>query len=234
MNPRILFFLAFQLCMGKALFAQQTDDCNQPRRTVDSLVVLAKAYAKDKKYISSDSYFKGAREWQDAHPGCFPESLIPDEEALYVVAPSTYQKLLEDVLALQENNRYDEALERYHVAGAYFLQYEVATSGLSHLSVEDFLFAYGKGGFVRHYIDKVNAQGKYADVLALYCRMLDKGVNPDDIKRPLYDLGKNLGMKDASEANAAPVKQVLAAYIKDRKDLKYFEMGYRFGRKSAK
>ena len=229
MKTQLSFLSLLLVTMFTSLGTNAQDSCATAVKAVDSLLVLAKGYAKDKKFISAESYFKGAGEWKGAYPECFSGSGIQTDEYLAVVPPATYQKLLEEVLVMQESNKYDEALNRYEQAGNYFVRYEVSISGLSHLPIEDFLFAYGKGGFVKHYINKQIGEKNYSKALGMYCRMLDKGIASDEIKRPLYDLGVLMAQSDKLRNPSENPEKLLSVYIVKRKDLRFFEMGYKFG-----
>lgn len=234
MKKRLSYLFVWVVSLFTIPGIQAQDSCARLVKTVDSLLVLAKGYAKDKKFISAESYFKGAGEWKDAYPDCFSGSGIQTDEYLAVVPPSTYQKLLEEVLLLQESNKFDEALSRYAQAGNYFVRYEVSLSGLNHLPVEDFLFAYGKGGFVKHYINKLIGESNYSGAMEMYCRMLDKGIPPDELKRPLYDLGVLSAQSDKLRNPSESQEKLLSVYIAKRKDLRFFEMGYKFGWRHAR
>jgi hypothetical protein len=231
-TKRFLFVIMF-FSFGINSIAQTQSSCEFIIKKNDSLLVLARDFAKQKQFITSDSYFKVAEENCLNNEICFPlGSSKFKEEHLLVIPAATYQKLIERVIELQDQNEFAEAMKLYSKAGIYFSSYNLGSLELIHYSIKDFVFSKGKGGFAKYLCEYYFDSKDYLATLEIYKGLLDRRYNAEEIKRPLYDLGVQLAMVEKKkQANANP--QALAdAITSSRKDLEYVRKGFLFAWKN--
>jgi hypothetical protein len=231
-NQSIFLFFAL-LFFGVFATAQTDNSCEPLIKRSDSLLVFARDFAKQKQYISSDSYFKVAEDIYLSNPSCFPLGTTKfKEEHLTVIPASTYQKLIEKVIELQDQNNYEEALILYKKSGLYFSSYNLSSLELKHDSIKEFVFNKAKGGFAKYLCENYFDNKNYYSALDVYKGLLDRKLDPEDIKRPLYDLGVQLAIEEKKkQANANP-KELAEKISSGREDLAYLRKGFLFAWKN--
>jgi len=228
------FFLLFVLLLvSLTSFAQTQNNCESLIERKDSLLVLANDFAKQKQYITSDSFFKVAEDICLNNETCFPLGTLKfKEEHLAVIPASTYQKLIEKVIELQDQNQYAEAMELYKKAGVYFSLYNLENLELTHSTIKDFTFSKGKGGFAKYLCEYYYDNKNYYEALEIYKGLLDRKLDPAEIKRPLYDLGVQLAIEEKKKVSNANPKELAEKITSSRDDLNFVRQGFLFAWKN--
>jgi tetratricopeptide (TPR) repeat protein len=227
------YTLATLLFFGCSIFAQTDNSCEVLLKRSDSLLILARDFAKQKQFITSDSYFKVAEENYLNNENCFPLGTTKfKEEHLVVIPAATYQKLIEKVIELQDQNEFMQAMDMYTKAGIYFSSYNLSSLELTHLTLKDFVFSKGKGGFAKYLCEYYFDNKKYKEALEIYKGLLDRKLDPEDIKRPLYDLGVQMAIEEKKKQSNANPNELAETITSSRADLTYFRKGFLFSWKS--
>jgi len=188
-----------------------------------------KFYAKKKFFISADSFFKAAQNIKNQNDSC----KIYDEDIetyhVSILPATTYQKLMENVMSLQDYGNYNDAYVKYNSAGVYFAKFQVSEFNLVHDSIVNFVFEKCKNGFAVWLSNYYFNKKLYTNTLSIYKKMVESGYDAEKIKRPLYDLGEQMAIVDKLKLPNDNPKGLILQYIGDKSELKYFKMGYLFG-----
>lgn len=220
----ILFI--FFVCSIELVSAQ---DCDFPKKETQKFYDSATANVRRKLYITASSYFKAADELRNQHPNC---ELYNDEMAglgAAIANAATYQTLIEQVIELQDKEMYQDAYNKYVLAGKYFEKFQVSEHGLSHDSIITFIFNRCKGGFASWLSNSYFNQKKYTKTFEIYSKLLEKGYDPLKLKRPLYDLGVEMAMQDKLKSPTDSPKGNVERYTHDDEKFKLFKQGYLYG-----
>ena len=59
--------------------------------------------------------------------------------------------------------------------------------------------------------------------------MLEKGYEPNKLKRPIYELGEQMAIRDKIKGPTDNPKGNIKRYTNDKEELKFFKLGYLFG-----
>lgn len=204
-------------------------DCDVPKKETQKFFDSASANIRKKYYITASSYFKAADDIRNQHPNC---ELYNDEMASMaasIASAATYQTLIEQVISLQDQELYQDAYNKYMIAGTYFQKFQVSEHGLSHDSIVTFIFNRCKGGFASWLSSSYFNQKKYSKTFEIYVKLLEKGFDPAKLKRPLYDLGVEMAMQDKLKSPTDSPKGNAERYTHGDEKLKVFKQGYLYG-----
>jgi hypothetical protein len=204
-------------------------DCDVPKKETQKFFDSASANIRKKYYITASSYFKAADDIRNQHPNC---ELYNDEMASMaasIASAATYQTLIEQVISLQDQELYQDAYNKYMIAGTYFQKFQVSEHGLSHDSIVTFIFNRCKGGFASWLSSSYFNQKKYSKTFEIYVTLLEKGFDPAKLKRSLYDLGVEMAMQDKLKSPTDSPKGNAERYTHGDEKLKVFKQGYLYG-----
>lgn len=221
---RIIFVVL--ISVAQAVLAQ---DCDIPKRETQKFFDSASANVRKKYFITAASYFKAADDIREQHPDC---QLYNDEMsgmAASIANAATYQKLVEQVIDFQDQDMFQEAYNKYLLAGKYFDKFQVSEHALSHDSIVTFAFNRCKAGFASWLSNMYFTQKKYLKTFEIYSKLLDKGYDTNKLKRPLYDLGMQMAMQDKQKSPTDSPKGNVERYTRGDDRYKYFKQGYLFG-----
>ena len=177
--------------------------------------------------MADDAYLK-AIELAESNTDCnIPKSKFEDER-IKVIAPSTYQKLINQIIQSQISNAYTDALEnRYKAAEKYYYEYNLDQFGLNVKSYYQFAIDNFRNSSLQSMAISLRKQGKFENALELYNIALSRGASSSFMSEGLYDLGRAMGERDFKAGvknDEAKVK--VDQYTKDNPDLKRFKKGY--------
>jgi hypothetical protein len=229
MKPIVL--IAILICISNTANCQLPAKlpCSEASKEFLKLIDTARFYAEKKLYITAKSYYKAAKQIKDINDSCN----ITNEEAINldasIAAPATYQTLIENVLDLQDNANFSEAMNKYYVASKYFSQFQIASFGLTHDSLLAFIFTKCKAGFAAWLAQNYFSNKQFDNSLNVYKIMIDKGYDYIALKRTLYDLGVQLALRDKMNTQSENAKQGFEKYTLNKPEYKYLKMGYFFG-----
>ena len=221
---RIVFVVL--ISFAQAVLAQ---DCDIPKRDTQTFFDSATANVQKKYFITAASYFKAADDIREQHPDC---QLYNDEMssmAASIANAATYQKLVEQVIDFQDKDMFQEAFNKYVLAGKYFDKFQVSEHGLSHDSIITFVFNRCKAGFATWLSNMYFTQKKYSKTFEIYSKLIEKGYDTNKLKRPLYDLGMEMAMQDKQKSPTDSPKGNVERYTRGDDRYKYFKQGYLFG-----
>jgi outer membrane protein assembly factor BamD (BamD/ComL family) len=123
-------------------------DCDVPKKETQKFFDSASANIRKKYYITASSYFKAADDIRNQYPNC---ELYNDEMASLaagIANAATYQTLIEQVITMQDQELYQDAYNKYMVAGTYFQKFQVSEHGLSHDSIVAFILYYACSSYI--------------------------------------------------------------------------------------
>lgn len=209
--------------LQEAIFAQE---CANALVEIKKAHNEAKQAVKDKAFIKADELYLKAIAIMEEYPMCnFATTTLRDEQVTNLPG-ATYQKLINQVIDLQDSYRYKEAVEKYIATEKYFYQLEVDKLGLVNLSLFDFGVKRGNVKWQQHLAQYFLDKKEYDKSLAMCKVLVEKGINPKNYKYTLYDLGKAYGTKDKLEKPSAKPKTEVLVYTQGNKKLSFFKKGY--------
>jgi hypothetical protein len=222
----ILFFSVFQFVYSQnPANSNCADAAIEFSRLNDSAVV----YVKKKFYITANSYFKSAQQIKQLKDSCNIANEEASNLAVSIIAPATYQTLIENVYDLQDNANFEEAMNKYNIAGNYYSQFQISEFGLIHDSLVKFIFTKGTAGFAAWLSEFYLNQNKLDLSLVVHQQMLEKSNDYKALKRQSYDLGVKLAVRDKAKYPDENAKNNFTKYNLDKPIFKYLKMGYNYG-----
>ena len=204
-------------------------ECDFPKKETQRFFDSATANIRKKYFITAASYFKAADDIREQHTSC---DLYNDEMAgmaASIANAATYQRLIEQVIELQDKDLYQDAYNKYVLAGKYFDKFIVSEHGLSHDSIVQFVFNRCKAGFATWLSNSYFTQKKFSKTFEIYAKLLERGYDENKLKRPLYDLGMEMAMQDKQKSPTDSPKGNVERYTHGDEKYKYFKQGYLFG-----
>lgn len=206
-----------------AIFKQE---CANAQLEIDKFYNEAKQAVTQKLFIKADELFIKAIAIIDEYSVCkFTNTTLKNEQVSNLPG-ATYQRLLAQVIDLQDSYRYKEATDKFIVAEKYFYQFEVEKLGLAKISLFDFCVSKGNVKWQQHlaqyYLDKKELDNS----LAMCKFLIAKNVSPKNIKYTLYDLGKALATRDLKQNASIKPKEEVLKYTDNNSNLKLLKKGY--------
>lgn len=210
-----------------------SQECLNAQRQLDSLASEAGRSYDKQDYLAADRLIRSALKISDDNRDC-----NLSEGNLRVSLDSmrsavAYQTLVKDALWLQSNNRQADAYSKYMEAGNLFSRESVRRFGLQHEHVDTFAIQRGSNEFMA-YLGGLYLDQKEPDhSLAVFRRLLSRGVDPSLVRDDLMRLGTELAIRDKRGGRATDWKSGALTYTAGDKRLKYLEKGYKQGWKRA-
>lgn len=223
----LLTFISMSIICIDSSVAQ--NNCAKSVMEFNRLNDSAQVNIKRKFFITANSYFKASAQLKNLNDSCRFDNEKISEISLSIIPASTYQSLLESVIDLQENEKYKVAFEKYKVATKYYNQFQISQFDLKHDSIIDFVFKKCKGGFANWLSEYFFEKQQFEKTFFIYNMMIERSYDAKKIKRPLYDLGLKMALRDKSKNMQEKPKQIVKKYTNNNPSLKYFEMGYLYG-----
>jgi len=219
----------FAIILNIDLNAQTKLNCTEAKKEFDIFNDSGKVNIQKKLYITATSYFRAAQDIKEINDSCglFNEEL--SNLYISIIPAATYQKLLESVISLQEVNDFQAAFDKYKSAAKYYGQFQISEFGIIHDSIKNFVFSKCKSSFAlwlgAYYFKNKN----YDESFSIYSTMLEKGYEPNKLKRPIYELGEQMAIRDKIKGPTDNPKGNIKRYTNDKEELKFFKLGYLFG-----
>lgn len=226
-----MLFLIVLLITGKYLSAQVNCDSLAVKRK--TILFNASELAVKKQFIVSEQNYLKADSITNANADCFT-NLTTDykDEYLKILPAAVYQKLLIKTIELQADGNFEEAIKEYINSGKYYSLYSIGETGLEHMDIVDFAFEKCSGAFLKFLTTKFEKKSEIETVLKIYTGLLSRNVEPEEIKRPLYDLGVKASERDRKSGTFKTVQDAVNHYTNGNPKLDYFKKGYLFGWKN--
>jgi hypothetical protein len=206
------------------IFSQQ---CINAQGSFDDYVNKAKQAEAKLEFINADNFYVDAEKVLAQNAECALNTGVEKDDHIKILPAATYQKLLFQAIELQDTRQYQKAIDKYSEAGKYFIDFEIAAFKLEHRDLSDFALANGKNGFLA-FIAEYYTEHKMPDkALAMYKELIKRNYSARNIKRPSYELGKELARRDFAKDPKADRKKLAAGYVQGIPELKFLERGFR-------
>lgn len=199
--------------------------CDLANRKFDEFVQKAKASIASNNYIIASDNYDNALKVANDNPVCEINTSTISEEKANIVAPATYQKFINKILDLQLNGKYNDAVQKYKEAMAYYAQFELNKFNLQKKSLFDFSKDNFKNGALDFVANDFRKNGQLDEAFQLYKILIDRKYPLRNINDDFFSLGKSFGTRDKS-VGITDYKNKLKEYISEDKKYKYFKKGY--------
>lgn len=199
--------------------------CDIANRKFDEFVQKAKASAAGNNYIKANENYENALKLAAEQAECDINTLGIADEKANIIAPCTYQKFINQIIDLQMNGHYNEALVKYKEALAYHGQFELNKYNLPKKSLFDFAKDNFKNAALAFVADDFRKNGQIEEAFKLYKILIDRKYSLRNINDDLFSLGKSFGTRDKS-TGITDYKKKSIEYVGEDRKLKYFKKGY--------
>ncbi|HNP48034.1 MAG TPA: hypothetical protein PKK99_05335 [Bacteroidia bacterium] len=145
----------------------------------------------------------------------------------------SYEHMIEHVFELQNQKRYQEAVDAYSEAGSYFDRSTLAGFGLRHAGFTDFAFAKMNNNFLIFLADRYTSAKELEKSLEVIRQLLSRSYAPGFYKDELSRLGLQLGIRDKALTGGKDWKSAALKYTQGDKRLKVLERAFKKGWKQG-
>jgi hypothetical protein len=199
--------------------------CNNANKKFDDFVQKAKGSIASNNYIIANDNYDNAIKIANENPECNLNINTISDEKVNIIAPATYQKFINNILDLQMNGSFNEAVLKYKEALAYHAQFDLIKFNLPKKSLFDFAKDNFKNAALDYVANDFRKNGQIEEAFQLYKLMIDRNYPLRNINDDLFNLGKSFGTRDKSRG-VADYKTKAQDYSSDNKSLKSFKKGY--------
>jgi hypothetical protein len=211
-----------------------SQECENAQHDLDNFYSQMLAAASSHEFIRADNIFKQANKFATANGECNLNSsslqLLHDS----VLPAYVYQSLLYDVITLQDQGKYADAISKYDASDIYYHRYNVARFNLTEDSLADLAIAKGNNDFLLYLGNNFRSRKQYEHSLAMYKTLITRRVSQRYVNDPLYELGMEMARRDMETDPSGDAKQKALAYTGGDSHLKKLVKGYQKGWKVKK
>lgn len=203
-------------------------ECKKIAEEAAGYLSKSKDNIQKKNFIMADDALLKAIELIEKKPECNLSKSSFEDERLKIIAPSTYQKLINQIIQSQVSNTYNDNVEtKYKAAEKYFFEYNIDQFGLVHKPFQQFAIDNFRNSSLQSMAISFRKQGKLDNALELYKVALSRGASVSFMSEGLYDLGQAMGDRDHKAGMLyEQAKTKVNEYTNDNPDLKRFKKGY--------
>jgi len=199
--------------------------CELAQSRVNEYLRKAKAKIAENNFILANDNYENALKIASNNPACNVNVDSVTEAKANIIAPSTYQKFINQILDLQMNGSYSEAVAKYKEALAYHAQFELGKFNLPKKGLLDFAKDNFKNAAIDYVANDFRKNSQIEEAFQLYKILVDRKYPLRNINDDLYNLGKSFGTRDKS-TGATDYKNKVKSYTNDDNKYKYFKKGY--------
>lgn len=199
--------------------------CDGVLKRYNEFVQKAKSALASNNYIQASDNYEYAINLAHENLVCSIDYKASAEEKANIVAPATYQKLINKILDLQMNGSYSEAVAKYKEAMAYHVQFDLGKFNINKKSLYDFAKDNFKNAALDYVANDFRKNGQIDESWQLYKLLLDRNYPLRNINDDLFSLGKNFGTRDKA-TGITNYNNKVQEYVGDNKKFKNFKKGY--------
>ncbi|MFM9052786.1 MAG: hypothetical protein ACKOKF_10805, partial [Bacteroidota bacterium] len=208
-----------------------SQECANAQKNLDDFATQAGDAYDKREFIRSDELIRKALSVSEKTPECrLSEGNL--RASLDSMRPAVmYQRMVNDVLALQTQGRAAEAYDSYLKSAQFFKESSVGRFGLNHLDVDSFAYSRCNDGFMNYLVNIHIDKKEYDIALTLFKSILTRngGKVSSIMGKTLTRLGIELGVRDKRNGTATSWKTGALQYTNGDKRLKALEKGYKEG-----
>lgn len=203
-------------------------ECKKIADETAGLFAKSTEHIQKKNYIMADDALLKAIEIIEKKQDCNLSKSKFEDERIKILAPSTYQKLINQIIQSQVSNPYNDNVEtRYKAAEKYYYEYNIDQFGISHKPYQQFAIDNFRNSSLQSMANSLRKQGKLENALELYKIALSRGAGVSFMSEGLYELGQAMGDRDYKAGmRYEQAKVKVDEYTNDNPDLKRFKKGY--------
>jgi hypothetical protein len=226
------FFLEQDAELKKILFPIEKvlieRECKKIAEEADGLMQKANEHLQKKNFIMADDALLQAIEKIEKSTDCNFSKAKYEDERMKIIAPSTYQKLINQIIQSQVSNAYSDQIEtKYKAAEKYYYEYNIDQFGINHKPYLQFAMDNFRNSSLQNMAVSMRKQGKLENALELYKIALSRGASVSFMSEGLYELGEAMGDRDyKAGVRYENAKVKVDQYTNDNPDLKRFKKGY--------
>ncbi len=203
-----------------------SQDCLNAQKRADNWFDKGKNALAVHQYLEASDDFDNSIAVADSNSTCNLSANQARDERLNIAAPSTYQKLIREVMNLQNNAQYLPAISKYNDARTYYVKFDVMKYGLENPELCDFATSTNSNGFIMRVADDYLSKKNLDKSLELYKLIIKRGTPPNYMKSSLESLGVQYALKDRPGSTIKDPSQAALKYTDGDSKMKIFKNAF--------